>query len=169
MYMIFSFGLYLLFSYNQYADAIYGPEHLDIEEVQPKSANNYVDEQSIEEALKKEVENLKSKQFTERRFKAVKTKVKNVLFIKTTLEDPNNIVDTIFNDIEQTKLKKTRYVEVPNFVKVNSYALVCIAFQIFKAFETIEKLPSISVKQCQKPSDCINSLKICSQNRRKIL
>ena len=96
--------------------------------MQPKSANNYVDEQSIEEALKKEVENLKSKQFTERRFKAVKTKVKNVLFIKTTLEDPNNIVDTIFNDIEQTKLKKTRYVEVPNFVKVNSYALVCIAF-----------------------------------------
>ena len=96
---------------------MYGPEHLDTEEVQSHSASNYVNvnEESIEEALKKEVESLKSKQFTERRFKAVKTKVKHVLFIKTTLDDPNNIVNTIFNDIEQTKLKKTRYIDLPGF------------------------------------------------------
>ena len=73
------------------------------------NAPNNGDNESIEDALKKEVEDLKGCKFTERRFKAVKTKVKNVLFIRTTLEEPNRIVDSIFHDIEQTKLRKTRY------------------------------------------------------------
>jgi len=96
---------------NEYADTIYGPENLEKESQSHDDSDvpNNDEDQSIEDALKKEVESLKCCNFTERRFKAVKTKVKNVLFIKTTLEDPNRIVDAIFHDIEQTRLKKTRY------------------------------------------------------------
>lgn len=81
------------------------------------------EEESIENALKKEVENIKSK-FKERRFKSVKTKVKHVVFVKTTIEEPSRLVDTIFSDIEKTKLKKTRYVnKVIDFGKISSETL----------------------------------------------
>ena len=41
----------------------------------------------------------------------MKTKVKNIMFIKTTLENPAKLVSAIFNDIEEKQLKKTRYVQ----------------------------------------------------------
>lgn len=87
---------------------MYGPENVDDQEQKPDDDDDDQEEESIEDALKKEVEDMKNSKFKERRFKAVKTKVKNVLFIKTTIEDPSKLVHTIFSDIEKTKLKKTR-------------------------------------------------------------
>ena len=97
----------------QYADIIHGPEKIDAEDVS-ENDDEHGDEQSIEEALKREVANIKNSNLKERRFKAVKTKVKHVVFIKTTLEEPDKIVNTIFHDIEKTKVKKTRYSNVFN-------------------------------------------------------
>ena len=53
---------------------------------------------------------LKSRKFKERRFKAAKVKIKNLVFIKTTLADPNKLTEAIFTDLEKQKVTKTRYV-----------------------------------------------------------
>ncbi len=80
---------------------MYGPE----ETIQSEEDSG--EDDSIENALKKEINNLKDKSL-ERKFKSVKTKVKNVLFIKTTLPKPNEITDAIYTDLEKTKIQKSR-------------------------------------------------------------
>ena len=90
----------------QYADILYGPENPDNEAA---SSENEEDE-SIEEALSKEIKELKNEKLKERRFQVVKDKVKNVVFIKTNIKDPNELAELIFTDLEKTKISKTRYI-----------------------------------------------------------
>ena len=87
---------------NEYADRLYGPEN-----AREDGEEDEKEELSIEEALSKEICDLKEK-VKERRFKSVKTKVKNVLFIKTSSLDPNELVNSIFEDLEKTRKKKSR-------------------------------------------------------------
>eukprot|EP00795_Rhopilema_esculentum_P014082 gene14083-5069_t len=92
---------------NEYADIIYGPEKIDEENPNSESSDEGEDK-NIEDALKKEVSELKSRKFKERRFKAAKVKIKNLVFIKTTLDDPNKLTEAIFTDLEKQKVTKTR-------------------------------------------------------------
>ena len=39
----------------------------------------------------------------------MKDKVKNVVFIKTNIKDPNELAESIFTDLEKIKMSKTRY------------------------------------------------------------
>ena len=81
---------------------LYGPENPT-----DSAEDNSGEEEDIEKSLSNEIKEIKDKS-TERRFKSVRTKVKNVLFIKTTLPDPNKLCNAIFTDLEKTKVKKTR-------------------------------------------------------------
>ena len=70
--------------------------------------------ESVEEALAREVKEIKeAKATSERRFQSVLSGANNVVFIKTNLpeeKDPSELVHSILTDISQTGCKKTRYV-----------------------------------------------------------
>ena len=89
----------------QYADDLYGPEKLG-------DNNEEVNEDEIEDALAKEIDTINSKS-TERRFQAVDSGAKNVIFIKSALPDDvciSSFVHHILEDLLKTKSKKARYV-----------------------------------------------------------
>lgn len=91
---------------NEYADAKYGPEKHAEEDSED---SNEVD---IEEALKKEVANIKesNKKGTERRFQTVENKAKNVIFIRTASTiNPLELVHNIFNDILCSQVRKSKF------------------------------------------------------------
>lgn len=85
---------------NEYADNLYGPE---------SEAYNVKNSDDFENDLANEIKALKSEKNV-RRFQQVNTLVKNVLFIKTELPDPVNLVQEIYEDIVKTQCRKTRYI-----------------------------------------------------------
>ncbi|XP_057295850.1 THUMP domain-containing protein 1-like [Hydractinia symbiolongicarpus] len=91
---------------NEYADAKYGPEKHAEED---SDDSNELD---IEEALKKEVADIKesNKMGTERRFQTVENKAKNVIFIRTASTiNPFELVHNIFNDILCSEVRKSKF------------------------------------------------------------
>lgn len=87
---------------NRYADTLFGSE--DAKE--PPT----VDE-DIEDELVNELDNLKSQsnEPKSRRFQVVESGAKNFLFIRTTLEDPIKLAETIVSDIAENKQQLTRF------------------------------------------------------------
>lgn len=65
------------------------------------------DAEDIADDLSKEICSLKNKEL--KRFQAVDSGAKNVVFIKTTIDNPVQLVSEIINDIISTKQQKTRY------------------------------------------------------------
>ena len=63
----------------------------------------------IEKAMAKEASQIKSIKPVERRFQNVDCKAKNCIFIKTILGSPCDLADTIFTDLEEKKVQKTRH------------------------------------------------------------
>lgn len=91
---------------NYYADQLIGPE----ESRDGTSENNKESKDDIEEELTKEVTNLKEKNSAgQRRFQAVETGANGCVFIKTTIEDPVQLANSIFEDVEKTKQQKGRF------------------------------------------------------------
>ena len=69
-------------------------------------------ENEIEDELDKEKEILKvqaNKSETERRFQVIESGIQNVLFVRTTVEDPVALVTEILKDIAATNTQKSRH------------------------------------------------------------
>lgn len=107
---------------NEFADEMYGPDttkdtHNDNAELTKK--DDSVDEakednveDDISNALNKEINELKAeyaKPMAARRFQVVDTGLKNVIFIRSTLPDPLELVTKIVTELDRTKQQRTRY------------------------------------------------------------
>lgn len=107
---------------NRYADALYGS-------VEEKSG----EESDVEVDLKKEIEALKA-QTQCKRFQVVDSGAKNVLFIRTTLENPVELAEKIMADIQRTKQQQSRFL-----IRLVPIEVTCKAFvkDIEKAIEPL--------------------------------
>ncbi|XP_054715966.1 THUMP domain-containing protein 1-like [Uloborus diversus] len=109
--------------FNEFADELYGPELGNGEDA-------ISDEVDIEEQLAKEIETVQSNQ----RFLKVRTMLKGVLFISTTLLDPAHLVTAMFESVLKTQRRKTRFIQ-----KVKPISLTCKAYptDIAKALDAV--------------------------------
>nr|XP_022908817.1 THUMP domain-containing protein 1 [Onthophagus taurus] len=88
---------------NKYADELYGPETLECD-LNPEQS-----ESNIEDDLEKELKELKAKNVKKKRFQVVKSGAKNVLFVRTTIEDPVTLATLIMNELKNSKSPQTRF------------------------------------------------------------
>ena len=92
---------------NQYADTLFGPER------KTEEKEDVLDCDDIDSALDKEKESLQSEAAAdreERRFQQVESGANNCIFIKTSLDKPDQLVDNIVTDIIQSKTQKSRFI-----------------------------------------------------------
>merc|ERR1719422_153977 len=85
----------------------------ETEAVDDDKSDEDVDDIDIDAALEKEKESLKAiseKKPSERRFQRGESGANNCIFIKTTLDSPDDIVEEIIKDIEKTQVQKCRFV-----------------------------------------------------------
>ncbi|XP_046738305.1 THUMP domain-containing protein 1 homolog [Diprion similis] len=113
---------------SEYADNLYGTEKTELptrasnetvstvqsetENCHEKASEEEQDSVDISEALKKEIAELKAesqKPVNLRRFQVVDTGVKSVVFIRTTIPNPLELVSTIIKELYETKKQRTRY------------------------------------------------------------
>ncbi|XP_047342861.1 THUMP domain-containing protein 1 homolog [Vespa velutina] len=110
---------------NEFADEIYGlnkdkvstictNDGSMVNEIQSPENNqqNNSDEEDISTALSKEINQLKAeseKPIASRRFQVVHTGVKNVVFIKSTLSNPLELVSHIIKELDRTKQQRSRF------------------------------------------------------------
>lgn len=109
---------------NEFSDQIYGSDtakEFDNENAKLSSGEKDDDankagqsdgEDDISTALNKEISELKaeySKPINARRFQVVNTGVKNVVFIRSTLENPLDLVSKIITEMDKTKQQRTRF------------------------------------------------------------
>lgn len=96
---------------NKYADILYPEEGEDKINVKPWKEDKTEKEEDVLDDLAAEINQLKSDHATPsaRRFNAVQTGVKNILFITTSIENPVELATKIVEDINNSKLPQTRY------------------------------------------------------------
>ncbi|XP_044270146.1 THUMP domain-containing protein 1 homolog [Tribolium madens] len=83
---------------NEYADKLY------------KDSKEPEDDQEIDDSLAKEISELKrDNKSLEKRFQVIESGAKNFLFIRTSLEDPVELAETIIKDIDASKTQKTKF------------------------------------------------------------
>uniref|UniRef100_A0A1A8S6C1 THUMP domain-containing protein 1 n=1 Tax=Nothobranchius rachovii TaxID=451742 RepID=A0A1A8S6C1_9TELE len=93
---------------SEYADQLYGPELQDNSEPTEEKED---EEEDVDDALKKEVAQLKAQRTNEeRRFQVLDSGAFNVIFIRTRNIDPNKLVHYILTDLYTTKKKKSRLI-----------------------------------------------------------
>jgi tRNA acetyltransferase TAN1 len=67
------------------------------------------DDGDIESQLKNEIEKTaKETKEKAQKFQSVETGVQNLIFIKTTIDDPRSLAESIIRDLAETKVKKTK-------------------------------------------------------------
>jgi tRNA acetyltransferase TAN1 len=93
---------------NEYADKLYGPEETDKDN---DSGKNDSDDEDIQKSLEREIKTFKQQPARQRRFQIVESSVSNCLFIRTTVEDPCELIHKIMSDIEETGVRKSRYIQ----------------------------------------------------------
>ncbi|XP_052266394.1 THUMP domain-containing protein 1-like [Dreissena polymorpha] len=96
---------------NEYADTLYGPETATSEKTDDSDDSGEEEEEDIEKALEKERSDILKLAKTERRFQNTNTKFKNLIFIRTALEDPCGLAHHIFTDMMATHTQKARYAQ----------------------------------------------------------
>ena len=89
-------------------------------------------EEDIAAALQKEVSSIKNKARSQRRFQQVDSGAKNCVFIKTTLEQPDDLLHALVSDLHETRKCKSRFI-----MRILPVAGVCRADS-----EKIQKLGS---------------------------
>jgi len=89
---------------NDYADEMYGPE------ITQNTDENGSSEDDIEKAIGKEVNDIKDLKKAKRRFQKVDTRTRNTVFIKTTLENPHQLLHHIISDINDKQICKTQHI-----------------------------------------------------------
>ncbi|XP_017887554.1 THUMP domain-containing protein 1 homolog [Ceratina calcarata] len=109
---------------NEFSDEIYGSDIMKVSDrdnakLSPGEKDDDINkaeqsdgEDDISTALNKEINKLKAehlKPVNARRFQVVHTGVKNVVFIRTTLENPVELVSKIVTEMHKTKQQRTRF------------------------------------------------------------
>lgn len=111
---------------NRYADALYG----GVEEEKISESGD------VETNLKRELEALKAAAHCpeSKRFQVVESGAKNVLFIRTTLENPVELAEKIMADIQRTKQQQSRFL-----IRLVPVEVTCKAYvnDIEKAIEPL--------------------------------
>ena len=97
------------------------------------------EEEDMEAALKKEVTALKKDMRSEeRRFQVVRSGSNNCVFVKTTIERPDELVHTIFTDVQKTQTSKSRFIlrlqPVIASCKADEEKIVKLAEDVLPAF-----------------------------------
>ncbi|XP_078041477.1 THUMP domain-containing protein 1 [Augochlora pura] len=101
---------------NEFADQMYGSDtsktsnndNNDTTAIKADSVSDTEqDDEDISASLNKEIKELKS---VHRRFQVVDTGVKNVIFIRSTLANPLELVTKIVTKLDNTKQQRTRYI-----------------------------------------------------------
>ncbi|XP_015918943.1 THUMP domain-containing protein 1 [Parasteatoda tepidariorum] len=87
---------------NEFADSFLGPV-VKKEDDASESSND----DDVEDQLAKEIQMVKEEK---KRFQQMSTKVKGIIFIQTTIDDPTSLVNAIFDDVLQTGKRKARYI-----------------------------------------------------------
>ncbi|XP_076672702.1 THUMP domain-containing protein 1 homolog [Andrena cerasifolii] len=110
---------------NEFADGIYGSDTTKDPDNDNTKASTLKKDDSVSEteqddeeedistALNKEIHELRaeySKPIAARRFQVVDTGVKNVIFIKSTLTNPLELVTKIVTELDKTKQQRTRFI-----------------------------------------------------------
>ncbi|ESN99561.1 hypothetical protein HELRODRAFT_84286 [Helobdella robusta] len=130
---------------NEYADNIYGPTEVD-----QKSVKDQFGEEDIDASLSNHVNSYKNKSLCERRFQNVCTKTNNCIFIKTSFENPNEIIEKIFSDA-QLRLVQSRFVlrflPVLGTCRVAEDKLEKLAEDVIEDYSKLNKIES-SFKYC---------------------
>ncbi|XP_076247491.1 THUMP domain-containing protein 1 [Calliopsis andreniformis] len=121
---------------NEFADEIYGSDAIkdsDNENAKVKKEDDSAaeaeednKEDDISIALNKEINELKAeyaKPVNARRFQAVDTGVKNVVFIRSTLPNPLELVTKIITELDRTKQQRTRFL-----LRLLPIEIVCKAY-----------------------------------------
>jgi len=170
--------------FNEYADRLYGPE-TGSNRQNPDDTSKESDEKTngsevvndedvsdcddIDAALDKEKEQIMKVVNTkkeERRFTKYESGAKNCVFIKTTLQDPCELVSHIVDDVSGKKLNKARYI-----LRLIPVVATCKAFDknitelvtthLKKYFPPEEKVSYCIIFKCRnnnqvKQHECIN-------------
>ncbi|ELU06109.1 hypothetical protein CAPTEDRAFT_227496 [Capitella teleta] len=93
--------------FNEYADVMYGPEKSEEDNSDGSDCDG---EQDIEKALAAELASLKKeKSKTRKRFQVVESGANNCIFIRTTVEKPDEMLHKIFSDIHDSQKSRSRY------------------------------------------------------------
>lgn len=102
---------------NKFSDELYGSEQ---SKPSPVEENN-----EIEDELENELQTLKAenKEYNLRRFQVVESGAKNVLFIRTTLENPVELATTIIKDVYDSQMYQTRFL-----IRLVPIEVTCKAF-----------------------------------------
>jgi len=176
--------------FNEYADKLYGPEtgfnkqkegetskesddKTNGSEVVENDEDASSDCDDIDAALDKEkhqiMQVVNTKQ-EERRFTKYETGANNCIFIKTTLQDPCELVSHIVDDVSVKKINKARYI-----LRLIPVIATCKAFEkniselatthLKKYFPPQEEVSYCIIYKCRnnnqvKQSDCIRAMNI---------
>ncbi|OXU24577.1 hypothetical protein TSAR_003265 [Trichomalopsis sarcophagae] len=96
------------------------------EEMANDNDNEDDEDEDISTAFNKEINNLKAeagKPLSKKKFQVVDTGVSNVVFIKSTVPDPLELVTAIVKDLHETKKQKARYM-----LRMLPISIVCKAY-----------------------------------------
>ena len=97
---------------NEYKEKIVGPP-TDSSAQDESDDSGQDSDGDIEAALEKEKADLnkeRSKKPSEREFQVVDSGARNCIFIKTSLDCPEKLMEEIISDLEETKKLKSRYI-----------------------------------------------------------
>ena len=102
---------------NQFADEIYGKEEAPIKQPNEQEKDNARSEDEDEDddvdaALEKEktaLDKVAAKEGTERRFQVVDSGVQNLVFIRTTVESPVELAESIMKEVQSSGTQISRY------------------------------------------------------------
>jgi len=95
--------------FNEYADRLIGKETPQTKSAEEDGASNSDDD--IDAALEKEKAALTEvDKKGARRFQMVESGANNCIFIKTTIQNPTVIVESLVEDVHDSKQQKTRYI-----------------------------------------------------------
>ncbi|XP_022091488.1 THUMP domain-containing protein 1-like [Acanthaster planci] len=96
---------------SEYADKLYGPEKMGGDNDASSGSESESEPEDIEASLRREVAEMKQKrEQKEMRFEAINSGAKNVIFIRTQLVDPTELVHHIMTDIANTQTCKSCHI-----------------------------------------------------------
>jgi len=132
--------------FNEYADKIIGPENQQTENAEAEDASD----EDIDAALEKEKAALtEANKKKERRFQMVQSGANNCIFIKTNIQKPTVIVESLINDVFVEKQSKTRFIlrliPIVGTCKAYEKNMQDLAENILKEYFVVATSPTYSI------------------------
>jgi len=97
---------------NQFADEMYGKEEAPVKQSNDDATEDDEDDDDVDAALEKEktaLDKVAAKEGTERRFQVVDSGVQNLVFIRTTVESPVELADSVMREVRTSGTQISRY------------------------------------------------------------